>query len=228
MRKRRGFTMVEMTLTAALTSIIIGVLASLYGFAVTRGAQTTSSFQVANQLSNILKSIEHTVWNAGDCVSISLSNGRTALKCLMPEEGVDRDADGWEEYFLATSVGAAGMEKFGEGKRVWYYLADATGNINNSGLFLWRAVRDDDNMPTTANIDQRWSNYYGGRFQHNLLEQFTVNVPGYGSTNWGSASITIRASSYSSDEKRATTGVTSSALQRVTLSRTIYWRNWKK
>ncbi|HZH98511.1 MAG TPA: hypothetical protein VEX38_06025, partial [Fimbriimonadaceae bacterium] len=157
------------------------------------------------------------------------TNG-TALMLTMPLIGVDKNGDGVLDVYTPFGVGSAGIEKYGEGKRLWYYQAGSSGDINSSGSLIWRAWTNDDTLPTIAQVDRDWSYYYGNtsRYRWNFIDSLSFSLPGDGSGKQH-VDLAIVASALARAERRSG-GIASESTQSssITLSRRIFWRNWRK
>lgn len=225
---KRGFTIIELLLAVSLTGIVMGVTVATYAFTVTRLAQSTARYSSADQVRKVLDEVENVV---RDSVSVTVvsSAQNPGLKCTLAQDSKKYNtvaaAKELTEERLATPIAVTkrGFDRHGTGKRVWFYLAGPTGDFGTAGNFLWRAERNDDSNPTSADRDLNWSNYYGsanGRFP--LLTSFTFNID---AVNWA-ASVTATARSLWRDE-RSGSGAEADA-QTFAETRSVSWRHWFK
>lgn len=223
MTSRRGFTLVELMITTALVAMVIGVLASLYFYTFNRTVRGVSEVSAVLQAQMLLDRMEVSVSQACEAQLVS-SGGVTALKLTMPSTGTDRDGDGVLDSFTPNSVSRRGIAKFTRGKRVWYYMSDASGAFGTPGSLIVQAARNDDSNPTGADVVATFSKT-GGQYRYPLLESvgFSLDSP------VESVAITVRTSSLFRNENSAGVSATENSDNTiVTLSRKVCWRNWWK
>jgi len=229
MVKRRAFSLVELLFVVALTGIVMGVTVSLYGYTMTRLAQGTARFTTENQARSLVDEIEIVVRDSVN-VTIVSSGGNTGLRCTLAgtsKRTVASSASGTESRNSKTadpvSTTKRGWDRHTLGKRVWFYRAGATGNFGTPGTYIWRAERNDDSVPTTADISPNWASFYGNtsqRFPLVVSLSFAVD-----STN-SVAAITASSRQLWRDERTGTGSEKESQL--FTESRTVGWRHWFK
>ena len=135
---------------------MIGVLTVLYGYAMERLAHATADFFATDDAFLASNAISGTVKEAYSCSAVTV-NSVTALKCIMPTAGTDKDGDGWLDSFSLSTVSRRGLEQVVPGKRRWFYLANSTGTLGNAGTILWRAERSDDANPTGTDTDHKFT-----------------------------------------------------------------------
>jgi hypothetical protein len=220
---RRGTTLIEMLLVVLLTSMIMGTLATLYSYAMGRAAHSAARYTALEQANTLADAIETTVQQAVSC-SIVTSGSFSGLKCIMPIQGVDRNGDGYIDRYSPTGVSRRGAEKFGYGKRVWFYTSNSTGAFTASGTVYWRAERSDDAVPTASDADKSFAYYFNTttpRFSLVSSVAFSVDA----STQL--VTCTVNASSRINTE-RAATGSANELTESATVVKSIYWRNWRK
>ncbi|MCH8274197.1 MAG: type II secretion system protein [Armatimonadetes bacterium] len=229
MRRRRGMTLVELIVATGLTAVIVGTLAAFYALVTIRSAHSAAKVSVVMQAQSLADEIARTIEQSVECDLVSQGGGIKALKCIMPAQGTDTDGDGRLDTFWPQSVSAGGNEKFGEGKRVWFYMADSSAAFKIPGPILWRAERNDDVEPTPLDVDKEWSYYYdSGRPKWHLVESVEFDIVGD-----QLATFTINLSSLTRADKSAI-GVPADAAAPgadrylLTLTRTVFWRNWRK
>lgn len=222
--RRRGTTLVEMSLALSLTALVVGVLAALYGFTMVRLAHATASFGATDDAFLIGNDISLVVRDAYSCTTVT-ANGKTGLKCTMPSNGTDRDNDGSLDTYSFSSMSRRGQEKVALGKRVWFYLSDSTGAFGNTGTILWRAERSDDLNPTASNVLSRYTYVNGtSRLRYPFIStlSFTVDATNY--------TVLISLTTGELIQAERVPGATDSANMKYTHSesRTVFWRNWRK
>lgn len=222
MARRGGFTIVELMITCAITAILIGSTASIYMFTANRTAQALATVTTSSQMQMLSKSIDETVAKATHVQVVSVA-GNIGLKCIMPASGTDTDADAFSDLFEPTSA-TAGQVRWGKGTRVWFYLANATGNFMQPGPIVWRAERNDDLIPTSLNVDRSFTYFQDtGLLRYSLLDSITWSVNATDKT----VTYTLKASSLARADRRSSTAYTTEkeSSRTITLSRTTNWIN---
>jgi len=222
MHKRRGMTLVEMALALTLTSLIIGVLAVLYGFTMVRLEHATANFAASDDAFLAANDISDVVSNSYSCTTVT-SGSVTGLKCTMPSTGADKDNDGHYDSWTLSSVSRRGYEKVSAGKRVWFYLGDSTGAFGTSGTILWKAERSDDLNPTASDAITRFAYVTTTRKRYPLISSLSFTVNSSAQT----VAYTIAAGSLIRAERTPGTEATNQAYTH-TENRTVYWRYWRK
>lgn len=225
---KRAFTLVELVFSVSLTGIVLGITVSIYAFTVTRLAQGTARFSSSDQVRKVLDEVEDVV---RDSVSVTIVSSAQSpgLKCVLAQDSrrhesaasskelrVDRAA-------VPIAVTKRGLDRHGSGKRVWFYMGDATGGFGTAGTTLWRAERNDDSNPTSADRVMGWSNYYGSsqsRFPLLTSFSFTLDAPNR------SVAITAVGRSLWRDERTGTGA--DGATQTFSETRAVSWRHWFK
>lgn len=237
--RKRGMTLIEATLTMALSAMVIGVMATLYAFASARSAHAVANQAGTYQASKLLDEIQKIVHASTVCSAATIGSAN-AIKCTLPTQGIDRRGKDCTDKF--NSNGSApcesdppsrfrpqhasrrGAEEWGANQRVWFYLSNASGTPGTAGTYVWRARRNDDLTPTSSNIDSSWAAYYAtGPVAFNLISLFTLSVNAANQ----SVTVSVRAGSVIGAKRIATTQE-SAISDSITASRTIYWRNWRQ
>lgn len=170
--RTRGSTLIEVTLTMVLTSLVIGAATALYSFIAIRSADSISRFSTLQACQTLSSAISQTASNAVSVTTKSVG-GTTALICVIPDAGVDRDGDGVFDYFVPSTTTKINREKFGSGKRVWFYPANAVGTLGSSGNYWFMAVRSDTSNPTVTDINRQWSFWRAGQPRVQILGTVT-------------------------------------------------------
>jgi len=210
-------------LVAVLTGLIVGAVGGMFVFAASRSAHAMANEAVLEQTTTVLYQLEKTISQATTCSSVSLGGGN-GLKCVMPQNGTDFDGDGYMDSFTPYHDSRRSTEEWGEGQRVWFYNSDSTGNPSNQGVYVWRAKRTDDNNPTTSDADPTWTKYYGGSARNPSITGFSFTVNSAAHT----VSITLIANQLDRAQRSSTLSSDSATSQSITVTRTIYWRNWRQ
>jgi prepilin-type N-terminal cleavage/methylation domain-containing protein len=227
MTSRRGFTLVEVLMSSILASLIVAATGGLMVFASKRAQHAYSENAVVTQVMQLSNELQSTISQSVGCTTQTNSFG-TALKCTMPATGVDTDQDGKLDTWSASGVSSAGTEKYKTGIRVWYYWANGTADYTSTSTAtkpqFFKAYRNDDASPTSADIDTRFSRLYattGTRW--NLVDTLSFSV----SPTTGLINYTITASKLISQERGAG-GVSSEDERDFRLSRSVMCQEWRK
>ena len=224
--RRHGFTLVELLLATSITAVIVGALGGMFVFVGSRAAQSVAQNGVLLQAQALSEELERTVVNAQSCRVIPAPGG-LALKCILPATGDDTDGDGLIDRAKPMWITPTGHEGYGTGQRVWLFLGGSSGDLNSAATGskrFWRAYRNDDGIPTSADIDQSFSTYYdSGNSRWNLIDDATFSVSGD-----GLITFTIKASILRRSESRIGAGDTSADGAQLSLVRTVYCRNWRR
>jgi prepilin-type N-terminal cleavage/methylation domain-containing protein len=220
---RRGFTMIEMTLVMALSALILGAVACLYSFTTTRAGTAVASAACQAQAIVVMNEITKIVDMSNIC-SITTIGANSALTCIVPSKTTDFDGDGYPDWATPSSASRRGFDKWGQGYHIYFYTSDATGTPANTGPYIWRAKRSDWNTPTVTDSDQNWSLYYAGNVRYPLITSVTFSVNSVLRT----VTINVRASDLRRADRSATAADAANLQSSISLTRTVYWRNWRK
>lgn len=217
---RRGYTYVEVILAATIGLAIFGLSAMFYSFTVTRSTHAMSTAAVLTEGDRLLQSVRKTV-EAAHSVSSATFSMKSGLKCVMPLDGSDTDADGRLDTYRPYAI-SSGKPRYRAGKRVWFYFSDSTGDFSRNGPILFRAERFDDSMPTTFDVDKSWSYYYGrvGHRNYNLIGDLKWTVDSTG----GVVTLTLDVSKALRGDLIADSAVSGRQLR---IQRKAFWRNWR-
>ena len=222
MGKRSGFTLVELSLVLSLTALIIGVLTVVYGYTMERLAHATADFAATDDAYLAANDIGTVIRSAYSCSTVT-SNGVTGLKCIMPANGSDKDGDGHLDSWTIASVSRRGLEKWAQGKRVWFYLGDSTGAFGTSGTILWKAERSDDLNPTTSDAITKYAYVTSTRLRFPLISSLSFTVNSAAQT----VTFTVVAGSLTRAERTPGSEAANQSYTH-TETRTAFWRDWRK
>lgn len=226
---RKGFTLVEVMMASALTTIVVGAIVLLYGFVASRTSAATARLALLSQATTLASEMQATIRDACS-VEVVTQGSISALKCIMPANGVDSDGDGQFDRHLPSKMSATGQERYTKGKRVWFYFSAEDGTFGKAGTVLCRAVTNDDSYPIPANLDQKWTFTNSKTPRFSLIGGLTMSVDSVKKlvTLGFSGSSTIAAVDGGTEGKSAASAL-SDVRQKymLVLTRTIYWRNWK-
>lgn len=213
-------TMIELLVVLAIQVVILGSAAMLYVYTVTQSGHGLAAASSLQQADAALNDVAATIRQATSC-SVVTSGTLRGLRCTLPANGIDQDGDGVLDVTLPSKYLADGSASYTNGRRIWYYLAGATGAFGTPGGILWRASRTDDSNPTSADVDAAWSKYYGGKSRFPLVSACTFTV----SSSGQNTTVTLTASATEGNAESAAPGGTAAAdLQTITLTRTVAWR----
>ncbi|GMU30763.1 MAG: hypothetical protein AMXMBFR19_11010 [Chthonomonadaceae bacterium] len=223
MKRRHGFTMVEVALASVLTGIVVSAAVGVYGFVVVRMGHAFARAEAVRQATAVAQEIETTVQSAKACELVS-SGKYVYLKCTMPSTVYDRQGDGTADGYDPSSVTTYRKPSFDSGKRVWYVLGrlgDVLSKDTLAGIDPHKAIRFDDSMPTSGDIDMSWSRYYSSaNNKFHLLSQLEFNVDSATKT----VTFTITASS-AAGRNRTVSGSADRETYSYTITRVVCWRN---
>ncbi|MEQ1932717.1 MAG: prepilin-type N-terminal cleavage/methylation domain-containing protein [Fimbriimonadaceae bacterium] len=225
--RRRGFSLVELMIVTAMTSLLIGILGYIYVWVSGKSAQTYAQQAVIAQSSKLSDEIENTVANAVSC-TVTANLFGSSMRCIMPENAADTNGDGVDDKWGPKMVTPRGQAKYGaNGKRVWFYFSDSTGNYGATPgaatKYFYRAVRADASNPTLANADNTFRNNPGGGFKWNLVSAvtFTTDAPNKLIT------MKIKAANVAYAIDRRASSVSSQSRE-YELDRTVFMQHWRK
>lgn len=203
-----------------LTAMVLGVMATLYGFAMSRLGHATATFVTTSDAVWAADVIEATVRDSYSCSIVSIS-GRSCLKCILPVTETDRDGDGFADRYNALGVTRRGWEKWGNtGKRIWFYQGSGAGAPSTAGTILFRAKRTDDATPTGSDIDNEFTYARDAKLRRPLISTFTASVNSSSRT----VTFTISTSSLTRDERIHSAESTNNYYTHSE-TRTVAWRN---
>ena len=223
-RTKVGFTLVELLIVIGVSAIVLGGLGTLYAYTASQLGDATAELAATDQATRALGEIEWSVQNAVLCETKTL-NGVTALRCKMPAVEIDLNGDGIADSYAPNSLDKKGLEKYGLGKRVWYYPSDSTGTFGAVGTTLWRAVVAGDGNPASADRDLLWTFLYGRitspRFP--LVSAFSVTVDA------ANRLVTVNLASESADYAERRPAATDSVARKrdLRIVSQVCWRNWR-
>lgn len=223
MRNLRGFTMVEVVMASALTVVVVGAMAYMFHFAARTAANVSASANTTFQAQLLANELTRVIRNSVSCSTVT-SGSNTGLRCTMPFNGTDFDGDGYNDSYTPIGVSKRGIEKYGTGKRVWFYMSDSTGLLANTGALVWRAQRNDNSTPVAGDRDTAFPYDRGTtNSRWNTIESVTFSVDSANRTT----TFTIVSSQLSRARRTASSAdVNSGAGFRTTLTRTVFWGNW--
>lgn len=175
MCKRGGVTMVEVLIAATLTTVVFGAVATLYVGTMTAGGRSMTQATTQARGASVLDQIENVVQQATLCTEV-VTGPNEALRCILPSGGRDVNGDGLADVFSPATVCKRGGDRFTNGRRVWFYLSDASGEYGRDGTVLYRAERTDDSTPTTTDIVDVIVGGERSRVMVNGVEDFSLDV----------------------------------------------------
>lgn len=225
MKRNRGFTLIELVIASAITTITVGSMAMVYHFAAIRTSSAFATGTVTSQVQTLASEIDKTIMDSSGSAVVT-AFGNTGLKCTLPQTEVDTDADGKKDTYQPATLNA-GAPTWGKGKRVWFYMANATGNFSAPGTILWKAERNDDLYPTGADADKTFTfNGGAGTQRFSLVDQVSFSTSSADKT----ATYTVRASALMRADRSSATAYTTekNMAQTVTVSKTVFMENFRQ
>src|SRR5579862_2787477 len=128
--------MVEMMLTVAPTGIVVGVMATMFGFVSVRLSDSYTKASLYDQVNGVADRIEVSIRNAVTCSS---PDAGFSLVCSMPVNGVDTDGDGYRDTYYPDGTDSKGAGTYSVGRYVWFYQAGSGGTFGSGSGQVWRA-----------------------------------------------------------------------------------------
>lgn len=164
-----------MTLTMVLTAIIVAASTTLYSFVAIRTADAITRYTVLQNCARLAKAIEDASRYATKAETKTI-DGKTFLVITVPNAGIDRDGDGELETFSPNQVNKVLRETFSPGRRIWFYRSNATGSIDGTGIFWFKAERTDDQDIKSSDIDRQWSFWSSGNPKTQIPGNVTFSI----------------------------------------------------
>jgi hypothetical protein len=223
--KRRAFTITEVCMASAISLIVVGTMAATYNFAVARTAHAFAVGSTTSQIQAFSREVDAVIAQASS-VQVVVSGGSVGLRCTMPATPADVDMDGRTDAYLPTDT-PGGSPVWGKGKRVWFYMANSTGNFLSPGPILWKAERNDDVFPLGINTIKDFTYVSNSTLQRfSLIDSITWSA----STTDKTVTYTVKANALTrSDTKSATSYTTDgSKAQTLALTKTVFFNNWRQ
>ncbi|HVL39513.1 MAG TPA: hypothetical protein VM328_09005 [Fimbriimonadaceae bacterium] len=208
-------TLAETLLCVALTSLVVGTMAAMYGFAAVRLTNAYSTAEVLDQANEVADELERTIRNAKDCEVIT-SGSSIALRCRMPEKGVDVNVDGRIDLYDPSLV-ELGIEVYLGGKYVWFYPAGTGATYKSGSGAIWRAEVTGTSDPTSSDLDRKFAYYFDSRRRVPLVTRVDLSVD----RSRRLATFTVRGSA------PAGAGATGTRSKTIQVTRSVHWRNWR-
>lgn len=223
---KRGFSLAELLISMVASVLMLSALVSMFYFSSTRAANALANASTVSQVQSFTDELNHYIGNAlSSSTQVNASIGRNALKLVMPSNGTDPDLDGMTDTFGPVTVSRRGMERYGAGRRIWFYMSDSTGDYNKNGRYLWRAERNDDTTPSTTDKKRGWGFFYDANIhRYYLIDAITWTADGE------SAGFTVTATALVNNDKKTTQGQTYSVgqVRTLNLTRSALCRNWRR
>lgn len=218
MNNRRAFTMIELTITTALTAIVIGAVAMMYSFTAVRLSDAYTQSVVMDQAIDVADRIEATIRNADSC---TVKDSGATLMCSMPKNGVDSTGDGHYDTYYPDKVDPNNEAQYTVGRYYWFFDSNSGNYISASSGYIWRADSTSNTTPKKNEDDLDFFYYPGAaqKMRHPLVYSatFSVNAPA------SSVTFTVTAGSRMGSENTETSDLNASRVYSIT--RTVQWRD---
>lgn len=211
-------------LVVALTALIVGTVTAVYAYTIDRMGYGVADALTQREAEYGLDVMDQTIGRAQVCTQVS-ATGNPCLKCTMPANCSDTNGDGILDTCSPNAINRRSQERWGNGYRVWFYLADSSGLPSNPGAIPWMAKRLDDLTPTQSDLVMAYTYFPGNSKQRLDLLQAAASAPA-GTTNAYSTSISVGAYGGLSQQLAPTSASTSSSYQ-FSLSRIPYMHGWR-
>ena len=221
-RMLRGATLVELLVTMSIMVVAIGTTVTLYSFVVIRSGDSVTQYNTFQQTKDLMKSFDEVASNAILCSNVTIGSV-TALKCTMPNAGIDLDNNGIFETYYPAGVYKTLKEYYAPGKRIWFIPSTSPFSLGTAGKFWYRGTRNDDSNINGDNIDQKWSYVNGTKPR--------IYIPGTVSYSQIPASlatvitITLDRTINPNGAVPGFSGNLGNPIPSITLSRKFLWRN---
>ena len=165
--------MVEMLLVVSMTALIVGAVTAIYAYTVERLGNGLADARTQRQAEYGLDVVDTTINKAQSCSLVYVS-GVPCVKCTMPANCSDANGDGILDTCTPDAINRRSLERWGNGYRVWFYMADATGVPGVPGSLLWMAQRTDDGTPTSVNTVAAYTYFPGNtKVRLDLIQSLT-------------------------------------------------------
>jgi hypothetical protein len=201
--------------------VAISTTVLLYSFVAIRSGDAVTQYNTFQQTKNLMKSFDEAASNAISCTNVTIGSV-TALKCTMPNAGIDRDNSGIFDTYYPAGVYKTLRESYLPGKRIWFIPSTSPFSLGSAGKFWFRGTRTDDSNLAADNIDNRWS-YVNGTTPRIYIPG-TVSfsqVPASLATN---ITITLDPTIKTNAAVAGFSGNLRNPIPAVTLSRKFFWR----
>jgi hypothetical protein len=213
MRRRLGFTLIELTVAAGVSAIVLTLVVSTLAFALRQTARVGSQASVAIAFSNAVERMRPTIVDSYLCSAVSVGNGTTGLQCDMPDTT-------YSSNYAPYRVDTSGAARYRAGASYLFYKSDSTGSLSANGNCLWRATKASGASVFTP--DSAWSKYYStGTARVCGITALTFAVD---QTNH---KVTMTLSLSESYGGSALKGANTAGSETTTIVRRFYYRNWK-
>jgi prepilin-type N-terminal cleavage/methylation domain-containing protein len=224
MTLKRGFTLIEVMLATTLTAILIGVTTILYAYTMSRLGHCLSLYASQRETENAMDPIDQTMRLAQTCSEVT-ANSATTLRCTMPQTCSDTNNDSIFDTCTPTQINRRGYERYGTGKRVWFYLSDSIGVPVAGGTILTMAVVPSvDSTPSITSVISSFGRYPGQTAtMFDLISSYAVSNP----SQTRSAQVSITAVSLTRNNTKGSDGESTASERSAALSRIVYSKEWR-
>ena len=222
LKLRRGVTLAELLVTMSIMVVAISTTVLLYSFVVIRSGDTVTQYNTFQQTNDLMKEISITASNAISCSNVTIGSV-TALKCVMPTAGVDRDNNGINEIYYSSGVYKTLKEYYTPGKRIWFIPSTKPFSLGTSGKFWYKATRTDDSNMAADNVDAKWSYVNGTTPRIYIPGTVTISQNSTNLTTW--VTITLDPTINPNSQVAGYSGNLGNKLASLTLTRRFYWRS---
>ena len=222
MLRQRGATLVEMIFTMSLMVMVISTTVTLYAFVAIRAGDAVTKYNTYQQTKDLMGAISDLSSNAISCTNVTLGSV-TALKCTMPNAGIDRDNNGIFDSYAPSGVYKTLKESYTPGKRVWFIPSTNPFSLGTAGRFWYRAYRSDDLNIVADNVDAKWSYLTGTTPKIYIPGTVTFS---HDTTNLSTvAQITLDPSINPNSGVKGFSGNLGNTIPSIVLSRRFFWRS---
>jgi hypothetical protein len=222
MDRKRGATLVEMIFTMSLAAMVVATTTTLYAFVAIRAGDSVTKYNSYQQSKDLMTAMSDVTSNAISCTNVTIGSV-TALKCTMPNAGIDRDGNGIFDQYNPSGVYKTLKESYTAGKRIWFVQSTSPVAIGTTGKFWYRACRSDDTTIVAADVDAKWS-YVTGTTPRIYIPgtvTFTQTPAMYSTT----VAIALDTSINPNAAVKGFSGNLGNKIPAVSFSRRFFWRS---
>lgn len=214
MKKRRGFTLLEWVLAAALCGMLMAAATNVYRLIIQRSAFASSMGSVQVQSTLALDQISKDISQAVQCEIQSVS-GTSVLVIRLPNAAVLNSADQQVDYYLPAQVSPQGALQYVSGPTVYYYAVSA-----GSGVLIARGSSPNGFVILSSN-DTKFTTIDGTRNRFPSLTSFTFSV----NPSQQVVTLNVLARTLMRSTSQAATADTSNETASASFTRVVEWRN---
>ena len=221
-RTNLGATLIELLATMSLMVVALATTVTLYAFVVIRSGDAVTKYNSYQQSNDLMTAISDVSSNAISCTNVTMGSV-TALKCTVPNAGIDRDNNGIFEQYNPSGVYKTLKESYSPGTRIWFIPSTNPFSLGTPGKFWYRAYRSDDLNIVADNVDAKWS-YMNGTTPKIYIPG-TVTFTQLPSTYSTRVKILFDTTINPNSGVNGFSGNLGAKIPAINLNRRFFWRN---